>query len=63
MALIAVVYTSFQSFVAARDLVPLTDCSRNMTAVQRVFRIALYLMSVSAKSKAHTYVDVIGNAA
>ena len=61
--LIATMYTSFQSFAAARDLVPLTDCSRNMTAVQTVLCMALYLVSVSAKGKAHTYIGIAGNAA
>ena len=57
------VHTRFQNFAAAHDLVPLADCSRNITAVQTVLCMALYLMSISAKSKAHTYIGIAGNAA
>lgn len=48
---------SIQHFAAARELVPLADCSRSLTAVQTVMCMALYLKSVSAQRAMHTHVS------
>ncbi|KAL1581737.1 hypothetical protein WHR41_09427 [Cladosporium halotolerans] len=52
-----------RQFAAARELIPLADCSRSIAAVQTVMCMAMYLMSISAKRAAHTYVSTAGHAA
>lgn len=50
-------HVRIRHFAAARELVPLEDCSRSVTAVQAVMCMALYLKSVSAQRAVHTYVS------
>ena len=47
----------------ARNLVPLTQCSRSITAVQTIFCMAIYSKSVAAQRMVHTYVSMAGYAA
>lgn len=47
-----------QHYAAARELVPLAECSRSFTAVQVVICMAIYLKSVSAQRAMHTHVSI-----
>jgi len=52
-----------EQFGMARNLVPLTQCSRSITAVQTIFCMAIYSKSVAAQRMVHTYVSMAGYAA
>lgn len=50
-------HVRIRHFAAARELIPLEDCSRSVTALQAVMCMAIYLKSVSAQRVVHTYVS------
>ncbi|KAM3423195.1 hypothetical protein BST61_g645 [Cercospora zeina] len=52
-----------QYFEAARDLVPLSNCDRDLAAVQTVLCLALYLKAAPAPAKVHSYVAAATSAA
>jgi len=47
-------------FEIARDLVPLAQCSRSLTAVQTVLCMGLYVKSWAAQRMCHTYFSMAG---
>lgn len=54
---------SIEHFEAARNLVPVAQCSRSLAAVQTVLCQCLYLKSMHDQRATHTYVSIAGYAA
>ncbi|KAI5367728.1 hypothetical protein Slin15195_G028600 [Septoria linicola] len=52
-----------QYFAAARELVPLHTCDRNLAAVQTILCLALFLKTASAPTHVHSYVAAATSAA
>ncbi|KAF2216648.1 hypothetical protein CERZMDRAFT_93938 [Cercospora zeae-maydis SCOH1-5] len=52
-----------QYFEAARELVPLSNCDRDLLAIQTVLCLALYLKAAPAPAKVHSYVAAAASAA
>lgn len=50
-------------FAAAQELVPLSNCDRNLSAIQTVLCLALFLKAASAPGRVHSYLAAAASAA
>lgn len=50
-------------FAAAQELVPLSHCDRNLSAIQTVLCLALFLKAASALGRTHSYLAAAASAA